>query len=29
MPGEAKTENSQMDVTISLWQAGVISKSDV
>ncbi|MGP9645243.1 DUF6979 family protein [Halomonas sp. AOP30-A1-24] len=29
MLGEAKTENSQMDVTVSLWQAGVISKSDV
>lgn len=29
MRGEEKAENSQMDVVISLWQAGAISKSDV
>jgi len=29
MWGEEKAENSQMDVAISLWQAGAISKSDV
>ncbi|OWV29867.1 DUF6979 family protein [Halomonas campaniensis] len=29
MRGEAKSENSQMDVAISLWQAGAISKNDV
>ncbi|MCH8479711.1 MAG: hypothetical protein LAT56_17495 [Wenzhouxiangella sp.] len=29
MRGEEKTENSQMDVAISLWQDGAISKNDV
>lgn len=29
MRGEVKAENSQMDVAISLWQAGVINESNV
>ena len=29
MRGEEKVENSQMDVVISLWQAGAISNDDV
>ena len=29
MRGEEKTENSQMDVAISLWKAAAISESDV